>query len=166
MAKTLDPDRRAQLRVEAKKLRRKGLSYKKIGQRLGISKTTVREYLTGKVSIRSKAWKEANPDRCREYEAKRNPYKREWEEGECEQCGGPIADFRRSAPCHECRLDEHERAFKAKARRYIRLREEGLSNPEIESHLELPYNTVAGTLSFARKRGMDVPRSPFFKAPA
>lgn len=161
MAKTFGPDRRAALRVEAKKLRRKGLSYEEIGQRLGISKATVCEYLTGKIS----AWKEANPDRCREYEAKRNPYKREWEEGECEQCGGRIADFRRAALCHECRLDEHERAFKAKARRFVELREEGLSNPEIESHLELPYNTVASTLADARKRGMNVPRSSYFKAP-
>lgn len=166
MAKTLDPEQRKKLRTEAKKLRRKGLTYEKIAQELGISKTTVCEYLTGKVSIRTKAWKEANPDRCREYEAKRNPYKREWEEGACEHCGGRIADFRRSELCQECRLDEHDRAFRAKARRFIGLREKGLSNREIESLLELPHNTIAVTLKDARKRGMDVPRSPYFKAPA
>lgn len=167
MARTLDPDKRQQLRVEAKKLRRKKISYRKIGETLGVSETTVCEFLTGKVSVRLKAWKEAHPEHLREYEQKRNHYKREWERGECEQCGGVISDFRRAELCRDCRLDEYEREFKAKAIRYIELRKEGLLNGEIEERESLARNTVAVHLCRAKRDyGMDVPRSPYFKASA
>lgn len=167
MAKTLDPDERRQLRREAKKLQRKEMSYREIGETLGVSNTTVCELLTGKVSVRVKAWKEAHPERLREYEQKRNRYKREWESGECEQCGGVISDFRRAELCRDCRLHEYEREFKAKAVRYIELRKEGLLNGEIEERESLPRSAVAAHLSRAKHNyGMDVPRSPYFKAPA
>lgn len=114
-----------------------------------------------------KRWRERNPEKVREENKRRNPYKRAWAEGECSECGGRIADYRRSEVCLDCRLDESERKFKAKARRFIELREEGLSNVEIESLEGLPDNTVAVHLYRAKKRyGIDVPRSPYFKAPA
>lgn len=116
---------------------------------------------------KSREYRERHPERVRAANLARNDYKREWEAGECPQCGGRLASGKRAELCLPCRSDEYERAFKAKARRFIKLRKEGLLNNEIKEREGLPYNTVAQHLYLAKRDyGMDVPRSPYFKAPA
>ena len=142
--------------ARARELRGKGLTLEAIGKRLGHDHSVI--------------WKWLNPEAAREQmrrdNEKRGPAKREWEAGECEQCGGRIAVRHRAELCRPCRRDENERKFKAKARHFIALREEGYLNGEIEKREQLPYNTVATVLTKAKILGMDVPRSPYFKAPA
>lgn len=114
-------------------------------------------------------WQWLNPEKVKAENKKRNGKKREWESGECPQCGGYWAGAKRSDTemCRPCRDDEYERNFKTEALRYIKRREEGLLNSEIEELEGLPFNRVAKCLMEAKKRyGMDVPRSPYFKAPA
>lgn len=114
----------------------------------------------------SRRYRERHPERVRAANIARNDYKREWEAGECSQCGGRTSD-RRVKLCGPCRKEQQADAFKSKAQYFIELREEGLTNAEIERRDGLKFNTVAVHLSRAKKRyGMDVPRSPYFKAPA
>lgn len=94
---------------------------------------------------KSREYRERHPERVRVANLARNDYKREWESGECPQCGGPFASAKKSssAICRPCR------------------------NEEIERLEGLPLNTVATHLHRAKKHyGMDIPRSPYFKAPA
>jgi len=170
MAKTLDPDERRQLRAEAKKLRRKKMTYQEIGDVLGISNTTVCEYCTGKVSLRRKAWKERNPERVRAHNLKRNKAKQEWASGECPQCGGHFATangHKRSSVCVYCATEDKERAARERCLRYIDLRLKGMSNVQIAEQEGCSRAVVNSVFSRAYHRyGLTVPRSPYFKAPA
>jgi DNA-binding CsgD family transcriptional regulator len=115
----------------------------------------------------SRRYRERHPERIRAANLARNDYKREWEAGECPQCGGVIADYRRSELCRPCRKEQNADEFKAKAQYFIERREEGLTNAEIERRDGLSHNTVAVHLYQAKKRfGITAPRCPYFKAPA
>lgn len=115
----------------------------------------------------SRRYRERHPERVRAANLARNDYKREWEAGECPLCGGRLADAKRTEVCASCRKAENERKFKDTAQHFIKLREQGLLNCEIERREGLLLNTVSQCLSEAKKRfGMHIPRSPYFKAPA
>ena len=137
----------------AEELCAEGATYREIAEELGLKDPR-------------QAWRWLNPEALRAENKRRRAKKREWESGKCPECGGYMGSAKRSDTqvCEFCRAEENERMFKARARRFIELREEGWLNSEIEDYEGLSYNTVAVTLKDARKRGMDVPRSPYFKA--
>lgn len=114
-----------------------------------------------------KRWRERNPEKVREENKRRRAYKRRWESGKCPQCGGILGSAQRSKRCGKCELQAKKRAGKDTAIRFIALRKEGLLNSEIAAKCGTTQQSVASTLYLAPRRyGLDVPRSPYFKASA
>lgn len=147
---------REQKIAKAQELRDRGLTYKAIGERLGVSRTCV--------------WKYLNPIREREISRrsnlKRSPAKRAWERenrAECPGCGGVLGagsacPSHRPSQCAKCVRDiARERIV-----HFIRLREKGLTNREIEKLEGLGSNVVATALTGAGRFGLVVPPSPYW----
>jgi len=140
--------------ARAKELREQGLTYREVAERLDLKQP-------------KNAWEWVNSEAVQNQNRKASGRKREWEAGECSQCGGRISDYRRHELCRPCSDEQKADEFKAKAQYYIKLREEGLTNAEIERRDGLSYNTVAVHLYRAKKRfGITAPRCPYFKASA
>ena len=141
---------RAEKVAEAARLRGEGLTVTAIAERFGVSPSCVTKWL--------------NPERYREKvrrdNARRGPAKRQWERENatpCVDCGEQTSKpgHERCVACHKERLNADARA---RCERYIQLRREGLTNPEIAEREGVPVYTVAVALSNARHRhGLDVP---------
>ncbi len=143
----------------AKELReQQELTYREIGERLGVCAAT--------------AWKLLHPERTQQLSAKdnsrpeRKAAKRQWEKDNravCPQCGGKMRAGSR-CPSHRPNLCRPciRANRRAKIIRFIELRERGFTNREIERQESLPYNAVAGLLSQARAEGFQVPPPPYW----
>lgn len=136
---------RAENVAQASALRREGLEVKAIAERMGVHFKTVYEWLEDPMNLRSNARKRV---------AERAAIARR----ACERCGGSVGSVTAKV-CSACVLAvADERAAEIAA-----LREEGLTNLEIEQVLGLSFNGAAVALSRAKlRRGFAVPRSPYW----
>lgn len=141
---------------KARELRERDWTYAQIGIRLGVTGSCVHGWLKP----------EWLAEKRRRSNAKRHEAKRQWERDNraaCPQCGAPMGQGSRcpSARPELCRDCVQENA-RRKQLQYIDLREEGLTNREIEERLGLPFNTVANALAKARRDGLRVAPSPYW----
>jgi predicted Zn-ribbon and HTH transcriptional regulator len=114
----------------------------------------------------SRRYRERHPERVRAANLGRNDYKREWESGECPECGDRISDVRRAVKCANCKFEAVRREAIDRTVRFIALRKEGLLNIEIAEREGVTTPVVNTVLSRASRYGLDAGRSPCFKAPA
>lgn len=144
--------------AKARELREEGLTYREIGERLGVAEHT--------------SWSWLNPEARRAIDrrvnAKRTKAKNEWareNRAACPKCGkpmGPGTKGRRTRVPKRCRtcLKQESREH---TERFIALRERGLLNPQIAEREGVPVATVAVALSRAeRDHGLAVPPSPWY----
>jgi orotate phosphoribosyltransferase-like protein len=139
--------------LQAKQLRDDGLTYQAIADTLGVGKTTVAYWISDGVAERAQA------------------YTRQWKlehRVKCADCEERVE--RPATRCMTCRIAHDakvaEEAFLARVDAIAALRAEGLGNAEIAARLNYSKQYVANTISLARGRGIDVPRSPWYKAVA
>lgn len=107
----LSKDRRIE---KAKRLRgQEGLTYREIGERLGVSTRTAYRYVNPGVEAKDRAtaqrYKDRNREALRAYHRRYN----QTHKGECPQCGGEMdrSTVRRGGKCEGCHADDvHRRA--------------------------------------------------------
>jgi transposase len=114
----------------AKKLRAEGATYREIGERLGVGRSTVTYWL--------------NPDAYRRHHIR-----------ECPQCGGRMkrATAGRGGLCQACRSDEAD----LRARLVVRLWREGRSIQGIADELNTSVNCAGVTINTLREKGYELP---------
>jgi len=156
---------RREIKIErARRLRKEDpayWTYKRLGERYGVSTTTICEWLTGKVS----AWKAAHPERVRELNLKRNAAKREWERNhraKCPECGGEMGagSASRKAPparCKECQPFWEAERVHERAERIVEWWGGGLSLGEIAGRLGWSVSHLGQEFHRLRERGYDLP---------
>lgn len=115
---------------------------------------------------KSREYRERHPERVRAANLARNDYKREWEAGECYECGGESATGRYGNRCGECRREAEKREARDRTIRFIALRKKGMLNSEIAELAGVSRSVVNCVLSRAWRYGLDAGKSPYFKAPA
>jgi len=148
---------REQKIAEARRLRKRGLTYREIGERLGVSTRAVWAWLNP----------EAQKAIVRGVNAKRTKAKREWARANraaCPQCGKPMGPGTAGRKCRvprRCRTCL-KRESRERTERYIALRERGMLNFQIAEREGVPTHKVAGALSRAKEEhGLPVPPSPY-----
>lgn len=144
--------RREEKIAEAIRLREEGLSYREIGERLGVSKSCAQRWVKPE-------WAR---ERGRIDNAKRRAAKFAWESGSCPRCGGHLGDRHRSDQCGNCEREDRRRKARERAERYIQMRSEGLLNREIAERENVSPNIVAVALSKATRYGLTVPPPPYW----
>lgn len=133
----------------AKELREQGFTLKEIGQRVGKSTYAI--------------WTWLNPEKLKAENKRRRRAKREWESGECPQCGQYLGSRKRSRHCANCAREESERKGRERTIRFIALRKEGLLNREIARKEGISAHSVAVIFSRGVPRyGLDPGLSPYF----
>lgn len=153
--------------AKARKLREQGLTYREIGERLGVSTSVAYNDITGKQEEAKRRWVQEHPERVRAQNLARHAAKREWEAGTCQQCGGPQATGKRSECCDQCHRANRRAASVERAKGFIELRERGFLNYEIAEHEGASEPAVASLLSRAsRVYGLTVPPSPYHSGAA
>lgn len=146
--------------AEARRLRAKGLFYREIGERLGVTSTAVEKWCKPE-------WAK---EKAQKSNAKRNAAKRKWEDAKrarCPQCGrakgsgsalrgGPKA----TSVCAQC----FNRKARERAELFIEMRRQGKSNVEIAAEQGTTPQVVATCFLNAKRRwSLDIPVAPYFR---
>lgn len=140
--------------LEARRLRRQGLSYPRVGERLGVSGATVFRWLNQGAEERHyaqrRAWKRDNPERVamhkRRARAKAGPERRRTV---CPGCAGPM--YPGSAMCRPCTM-------KATTERRVALWATGASRRQVAAEVGMSIGALSEQMATMRAAGWDLPR--------
>jgi biotin operon repressor/ribosomal protein S14 len=146
---------RAEKIAEAHRLRKRGWTYQRIGDRFGVSHAAVWKWLHPELVVELN--RRDDPDRTR---------RRRWEgsgkgRGTCDRCGGPkgIGCYRYSL-CRQCYADQNAERVHERGLRIVQWWAEGQTRAEIAAQLGWGTNHLSVELDRLRKAGYDLPKRP------
>jgi transposase len=134
--------------ASARELREQGFYYREIGERYGVSFSTVYRWLHPE---RAKEFRHRNREALRAYDREYNRTHR----AECPSCGGEMdrETGRGGGICAGCRADEVDR----RAAKIERWWADGLTLKEIAQQLDWSEGHISNELHRLREKGYDLP---------
>lgn len=136
------------------KLRKAGLTYEEIAERVGVSNTTACRWCNPEYNKnaqrRTREWRAKN----REYLKKASRRYHLSKSKPCKTCKGRVNGVSTTGICQKCRYKEAA----ARRRKLIQLYKQGKPLKEIAKALNTTVNTVSVEVVRARRAGYDLPR--------